>query len=163
MKRLIAGAAVVGIVMGGVASTHADGRGKRRVPLVLVVGAKSSIRNISLYDLRQLYGARVRQRRIVPLNRPARSRERIAFDRAVLELSPSEVGRYWVDREVRGQRGPPRAFARAGTIAKLVAKFPRAIGYMRADQMPKWVRAVAISGRAYTDPRYPLWVEVEGR
>ncbi|MCP4445809.1 MAG: hypothetical protein GY811_10770 [Myxococcales bacterium] len=42
----------------------------------------------------------------------------------------------------------------------LVARFPGAIGYMRADMMPSWVKAVPIGGKSHTDPGYPLYVRV---
>lgn len=75
-------------------------------------------------------------------------------------LSPSAVGRYWIDRNVRGQPGAPRSQTSSLQVAKIVARFPGAIGYMRADQMPDWVKAVPISGTSHLSPEYPLYVEV---
>ena len=71
-------------------------------------------------------------------------------------MSPDEVGRYWVDRKVRGQSGAPRSLPSPAHIAKVVAKFPHAIGYLPADQLTGDVQAVMVDGVSYTDTRYTI-------
>lgn len=131
-----------------------------RVAVVVIVGGKSTVTTISSRTLMTLYLARPIAD-LVALNLPVRSAERIAFDARILRMSPDEVGRYWVDQEVRGERTAPRALPDATTIVKLVAKFPTSIGYVRVDAVPKGVRIVKLDGKLPSDPDYPLWIEVE--
>ncbi len=152
--RLLCGAVVLAAV-----SPRAAAEPRTHVHIAVVVGANSEQRAISMRYLRRVYNGKTRSRAIIPLNRPAGSRVRATFDRAVLSLSPSEVGRYWVDRAVRGQRGPPRSFASARAILRLVARFPRAMGYVRADRVRGKVRVVAVDGKLPGQPGYPLVME----
>jgi len=139
---------------------HAHAEPPRRVAIVVIVGTKSTVTAISSRTLTSLYLARPTDD-LVPLNLPVRSAERIAFDARILKMTPNQVGRYWVDQEVRGERSAPRALGDATTIARLVIKFPSAIGYVRADAVPKGVRVVKLDGKLPSDPDYPLWIEVE--
>ncbi len=132
----------------------------RRVPLVVVVARDSKIDSMSLRELRRTFDGDNPSQSRRPFNRPARTQVRVAFDKKVLGLSPSAVGRYWIDRKVRGERGAPRSLSSSRHVAKIVARFPGAIGYMRADRMPGWVKAITISGKSYTDANNPLYVLV---
>lgn len=80
---------------------------------------------------------------IVPFNLPPREEERILFDRVVLRMDPDEVGRYWLDRRVRGGPPPPRQAPDALTAARLVARLEGAIGYGPLGQSVPDVRVVA--------------------
>jgi hypothetical protein len=60
----------------------------------------------------------------------------------LLGMSPDEVGRYWIDRKVRGQSAAPRSLPSAAHVAKVAAKFPGAIGYLPADQLTSDIQAV---------------------
>jgi len=93
---------------------------------------------------------------LTPFNASPNSPDRIGFDKAVLGMSPDEVGRFWVDRKVRGQSGAPRSLPSPAHVAKVAAKFPGAIGYLPADQMTSDIQAVAVDGVAYTDARYNI-------
>jgi ABC-type phosphate transport system substrate-binding protein len=68
--------------------------------------------------------------RVVPLNFPPRHEVRINFDRSVLQMSPDEVARYWIDRKIRGGNPPPKAVESAQLICRLVAKLPGSVGYV---------------------------------
>lgn len=69
---------------------------------------------------------------IIPFNLPPRSELRIEFDQAVLRMGPDEVGRYWLDRRVRGGAPPPRQAPDPVTLVRLVARLEGAIGYVPA-------------------------------
>jgi ABC-type phosphate transport system substrate-binding protein len=71
--------------------------------------------------------------RIIPLNLPARSGDRVHFDESVLGMDPDEVARYWIDRKVRGGDPPPKQVPSAALVARLVQKLPGAIGYVPAS------------------------------
>jgi hypothetical protein len=66
---------------------------------------------------------------IVPVNAPPGSEARIVFDRAVLQLDGDAVGRFWIDRRIRGLGLPPRHVADPGTIVRVVEKLVGAISY----------------------------------
>ena len=74
-------------------------------------------------------------------------------------MSPDEVGRYWVDRKVRGQSGAPRSLPSVTYVQKVVAKFPNAISYLPVDQLTADVQPVKLDGTAYTDSNYSLFSE----
>ncbi len=148
--------AVIGTTLSNSGAAMAD----RRVPVVIVVAKASKLESVTLRDLRRMFDGDNPSRTRRPFNWPARSQVRVAFDKKVLGLSPSAVGRYWIDRKVRGQRGAPRSLASSMQVAKVVARFPGAIGYMRADMMPSWVKPLKLGGKSFTDSDYPLFIRV---
>ena len=140
-------------------ATTSAAQSSKRVALVVVVAKDSNIKSMSLRDLRRVFDGDNPSRSQRPFNRPAKTDVRMAFDKKVLGLSPGAVGRYWIDRKIRGERGAPRSLTSSLQVAKIVARFPGAIGYMRADRLPSWVKAVPISGKKHTDAGYPLFIE----
>jgi hypothetical protein len=80
---------------------------------------------------------------IVPFNLPARSEGRMLFDRAVTRMDPDEVGRFWLDRRVRGGPPPPRQAPDPLTVVRLVARLEGAIGYAPLGVPLADVRVVA--------------------
>jgi hypothetical protein len=140
------------LALGG--SAFADGK-----KLVVVVAKGSSVTNISRSDLKRCFlGEPVSagDKNLVPFNAAVGTPERSGFDKAVLGMTPDEVGRFWVDRKVRGQSAAPRSLPSPAHIAKVAAKFPSAIGYLPADQLTSDIQAVSIDGVAYTDARYSV-------
>jgi hypothetical protein len=127
--------------------------------LVVVVAKGSAVTNISRGDLKHCFlgdqvsaGGKI----LVPFNAAIGSPERSGFDRSVLGMTPDEVGRFWVDRKVRGQGGAPRSLPSVAHIAKVTAKFPGAISYLPADQLTPEVQAVTVDGVAYSDATYNI-------
>ena len=136
-------------------AASAFAEGKR---LVVVVAKTSSITNVSRTDLKRAFtgdAISIGDRRLVPFNAEPNSDERAGFDLTVLAMTTDEVGRFWVDRKVRGQGGAPRSLP-AVHLAKVVAKFPGAISYLRIDQLTPDVKAIKVDGLAYDDSRYPI-------
>lgn len=126
--------------------------------LVVVVAKSSPITNISRLDLKRSFlgdAIVVSAVRLAPFNAEPNSNERAGFDLSVLGMSTDQIGRFWVDRKVRGQGTAPRAIP-AMHLVKVVAKFPGAISYVRVDQLTADVRPVKVDGLAHTDPRYSI-------
>jgi hypothetical protein len=139
-------------LLGG--SAHADGK-----KLVVVVAKGSSVTNISRSDLKRCFlgeAISVAGKALIPFNATPNSPDRRDFDKAVLGMTPDEVGKFWVDRKVRGQSAAPRSLPSHAHIAKVAAKFPGAIGYLPSDQLTADVQAVSVDGVAHTDPRYSI-------
>ena len=149
---MLVGAALV------VRSTPALADGQK---LVVVVAKGSKLTSISRSELKRCFlgdPITVGDKNLVPFNSEPSTPARTAFDQAVLGMSPSEVGRLWVDRKVRGQSSAPRSLPSVGHVVKVVAKFPNAISYVPADQLTSALQPVAIDGVAYTDERYAMKV-----
>lgn len=126
--------------------------------LVVVVAAKSPVTNVSRAALKRAFLGEplvVNETRLTPFNAEPQTAERRGFDESLLGMAADEVGRFWIDRKVRGQGAAPRSLPGA-QLAKVVAKFPGAIGYVRVDQLTPDVKPVKIDGVAYDDPRYGI-------
>jgi hypothetical protein len=144
------------IVMMLLLLTHVASADRRR--LVVVVAKSSPVTNVSRLDLKRSFLGEpidIGNVRLAPFNAEPNTDERIGFDLGVLGMSHDQSGRYWVDRKVRGQGGAPRSLP-AIHLAKVVAKFPGAISYLRIDQLTPDVRPVKVDGIAHDDPRYSI-------
>jgi len=140
------------VLRGG--SALADGK-----KLVVVVAKGSPVTNVSRGDLKRAFtgeSVSVAGKTLVPFNANPGTPERTGFDQAVLGMSPDEVGRYWVDRKVRGQSAAPRSLPSAAHIAKVAAKFPGAISYLPEDQITSDIQPVQVDGVPYTDGHYNI-------
>ena len=153
-KRTFLLVIVAGALALAASPAHADGK-----KLVVVVAKGSSLTSISKSDLKHCFlgdpisgGGRT----LVPFNANPGTPERAGFDKVVLGMSSDETGRFWVDRKVRGQSAAPRSLPSNAHVAKVVAKFPGAIGYLPEDQLTPDVQAVKVDGAAYTDARYSI-------
>jgi len=154
MKAIVT-SIVIGLCLLALVRT-ADADAKK---LVVVVAKGSSVTNLSREDLKRCFvgeSVSAGDRALVPFNMPPGSPERTGFDKVVLKMSPDEVGRFWVDRKVRGQSAAPRSLPTAAHVAKVAAKFPGAISYLTADQMTSDIQAVSVDGVSYTDARYNI-------
>lgn len=144
----------------GLALVALGGRARAEAKKLVVVVAKgSSLTNISRSDLKRCFlGEPISGggKPLVPFNAAPNTPERSGFDKAVLGMSPDEVGKFWIERKVRGQSAAPRSLPSAAHIAKVAAKFPGAISYLPADQMTSDIQAVAVDGVAHTDARYNI-------
>jgi len=126
--------------------------------LVVVVAKTSKVTNIARVDLKRAFlgdSISITDVRIVPFNAEPKTDQRAGFDRAILGMTPDQAGRFWIDRKVRGEGAAPRSLP-AVHLAKVIAKFPGAIGYLPIDQLTADVVPIKIDGVVYTDARYPL-------
>lgn len=80
---------------------------------------------------------------VIPLSFAAGTDARALFDRVVLRLAPDEVGRFWLDRRIRGLGLPPRQVPSASLMQQVVANLPGAIGYAPSQPGRIGVKVVA--------------------
>jgi ABC-type phosphate transport system substrate-binding protein len=87
--------------------------------------------------------------RIVAFNYAPNTELRETFDRQVLQMEPTRISRYWLDRMIRGESEVPRKVSTPDLMAKVIAKLPGSIGYVPAAAAGKDVRIVArvVNGR----------------
>lgn len=101
--------------------------------LDVFVHRTSAVTQLSAYQLEALF-TRTQTRwddgtAVIPLSYAAGADARVLFDRVVLRLGPDEVGRFWLDRRIRGLGTPPRQVPNATLMQQVVANLPGAIGY----------------------------------
>ncbi|WP_437744679.1 hypothetical protein WMF39_06505 [Sorangium sp. So ce1504] len=128
-------------------------------PLAIVVSKSFPAEGISFGDLKRAYmGSQVmvNGKLLVPVTYPRVAPERIAFDQAVLSMSPEEVGLYWIDRKIRGQPGPPKGVSNAATVVWIVGRVDGAIGFVRASAAGNDVKVLRVDGKLPRDPGYRL-------
>jgi hypothetical protein len=111
------------------AAPEADGA------IAVVVGNDSSVRDVTVDTLREVYLARRRVwpdgSRVIPVNLPTDSSVRDAFSKRVLGRAPRDLASYWNRRYFEGIR-PPLVLRSAGAVCAYVAVEPTAIGYLPA-------------------------------
>jgi hypothetical protein len=69
-------------------------------------------------------------------------------------MSPDEVGRYWVDRKIRGQSGPPKAVDSPEVMIRVVTKVDGAVGFVRPSAVAAGAKVLKIDGKFPKDPGY---------
>jgi ABC-type phosphate transport system substrate-binding protein len=80
---------------------------------------------------------------ILAFNLPAKSPIREQFDRVVLGMDPETIGKYWIDRRIRGGNPPPRTAPEATIVVRVVANSESAIGYAPTSVVDASVRVIA--------------------
>ncbi|MFO7177162.1 MAG: hypothetical protein DIU78_000555 [Pseudomonadota bacterium] len=132
----------------------------KKVHLAVVVAKDSPVSDLSFATLKRLYlGENVNApggKRLIPLNHAALSQDRIGFDRAVLGMSAEAVARYWIDRKIRGQSGPPKAVQPTDVLQRVVSHLDGAISYVRHEEVRPELKIVRIDGKAPGDPNYAI-------
>ncbi|MBN1609073.1 MAG: hypothetical protein JW940_20765 [Polyangiaceae bacterium] len=115
--------------------------------IVVIVGVRAGVQRLSPHELSSIFATQMRRwpdgRPIVALNLPPRTPLRVEFDQAVLRMDPDAVGRYWVDRRIRGGDSPPRVVPTPGLMARVVANLDGSIGYVPSSALIASVRVVA--------------------
>jgi hypothetical protein len=116
-------------------------------PLLVIVNSNSSVERISIYEVEALY-TRSRTRwsdgtPVYPFSFPSGTPARELFDRVVLRLNADQVGRFWLDRRIRGLGMPPKQVPTATLMQQIVANLPGAIGYLPATRTRPGTRIVA--------------------
>jgi hypothetical protein len=131
-----------------------------RLKLVVVVRKSSPLSDLSLRDLKRLYlGEYITDAdgtKLMALNHPAQSPDRVGFDQVVLKMKPDQIGRFWLDRKIRGQPPAPRSVAPRELLRKLVAATPGAVTYLREGEVDLELKAVTIDGKRPDAADYPL-------
>lgn len=128
--------------------------------LAVVVARNSTLRDLSLFELKKLYlGSNLTNpsgKRIVPLNQTTQSPERVAFDALVLGMSPQDAAKYWIDRKIRGQSGAPEGVGSDELLQRIVIQREHSVAYVRFEQLLDGVRVISIDGALPGDPGYSL-------
>lgn len=117
--------------------------------IAIIVRTSSTIRAIGLAELRAVYGSgatAIQGVQIVPINLAREDPTRQRFDRAVLNLEPSDVGRYWVDSRIRSGLREPRIVPNVVTVVRVVATLPNGIGYVPASTAQTALRGTKTIG-----------------
>lgn len=129
-------------------------------PLVMVVSTAVPVQDVSLAVLRRMFQGEATDyapgKRYIPVNQAPKTTTRTQFDRAVLGMTPDEVGRFWIDRRIRDQPGPPKIVPSLDLALRLVMSLPGAIAYMPAEMVNPKVRVLMIDGKRPGDAGYLL-------
>lgn len=128
--------------------------------IAVIVHPDNPLTRVSLAELRAML---LRQKDRWPngnpiriLNWEANSATRVAFDQAVLRLSPERVAAYWVDRRIRGLGTPPRSISSAQLIEGVVARNADFISYLPARELSPRVKVLIVAGFKPGDAHYPI-------
>jgi hypothetical protein len=116
-------------------------------PLIVIVNDKSPVDKVSGYEAEALF-TRTKTRwsngtPVHPFSFPAGTPAREQFDRVVLHLNPDQVGRFWLDRRIRGLGMPPKQVPSAALMLQIIANLQGAIGYVPGTRARPGVRIVA--------------------
>jgi hypothetical protein len=138
----------------------AEVRASSDAVLAVVVAPGSKLSNLDVADLKRVFTSeRVTDpsgNKLIPLNHPPRTVDRVGFDRVVLAMGPDEVGRFWVDRRIRGGSGPPRTVDSIATLRRVVQHLPGAIGYLRPNHLSAEVKAIRVNGKLPGEAGYSI-------
>lgn len=93
--------------------------------------------------------------RIAPFNYEPETALRVNFDRAVLQMESSEVAHFWIDRRIRGGGVSPRTLRTPTLMARVVAAWAGAIGYVPAGIPLAHVKIVARISKGNVLPEHP--------
>jgi hypothetical protein len=117
------------------------------VSLAVIVNPGSSVTALSFTELASIFTRATRTWKdgtaIRALNLQAGSLERIEFDRVILDMGPERSAQFWIDRQVRGEEGAPKAIAQADIVVSLVGTMNGALGYVPENKVDDKVRVVA--------------------
>lgn len=134
--------------------------GETKVRLALVTAPDNPLNDVTMHQLKRLYRSEVvtgpSGAPLVPFAQPTASQDRIGFDRTVLGLTPEDVARFWIDRKIRGQPGPPKVVTSSEVLQHLVRSMAGSLGYVRAGDVRASVKVLRVNGRAPDDSAYPL-------
>jgi ABC-type phosphate transport system substrate-binding protein len=117
------------------------------VSLDVFVNRSCAVERLDAHELEALF-TRMQTRwdngaPVIPFSFAAGSDARVLFDRSVLRLGPDEVGRFWLDRRIRGLGLPPKQVPSAALMQQVVANLTGAIGYAPSQPTRAGVKVVA--------------------
>jgi hypothetical protein len=125
-------------------------------PLLVIVHAASPVDKFSSYEIEALF-TRTKTRwsdgtPVHPFSFPAGTAPRELFDRVVLKLTGDQVGRFWLDRRIRGLGMPPKQVPTTTLMLQIVANLAGSVGYIPGLRAPPGVKVVAriVQGKVLT-------------
>jgi hypothetical protein len=104
-----------------------------RPKLIVIANPGLRARHVDVSELRDLFLRRsqtLQGQPSIPFNYPSGSQFRVLFDERVLNMSPDQVGRFWVDVRIRGGGRPPRTVPTPELMVRVVAELQGAVGYV---------------------------------
>lgn len=152
--RLTAALLLIAVAWPVTAITRAAGK-----PIVVVVAAASPVKDVDMALLRRAFEGAVAEvggKRLIPINHPAGTTLRVAFDKTVLGLNPEDVGKFWIDKRIRDEGSPPKMVPSPELAVRITASVPGALTYATQDMVNATVRVVTVGGKAPGTAGYPL-------
>lgn len=83
--------------------------------------------------------------RCIPIDQVGGSEIRAEFGRVVLEETPDEWKRYWMQQTMTGNARPPIALDSSDTVKKYLQKLRGAVAYIYLSEVDETVRVLSIS------------------
>lgn len=152
---------LIGILAAMATSTASDRvQADQKTRLAIVVAKSSPINGLSSHELKRLYLGSVitgpTGSTLIAVNHTKNSGVRLGFEQAVLRMDQDELGRYWIDRRIRGSSGPPKALPSSAHISRAVAANPSAVAYLLVSEVGPGLKAVPIDGKTVNGSDYPV-------
>lgn len=124
--------------------------------IVVVVNSANPISSMSKGQLSSIYKAKTTEfpggATAAVVNLPPDSQIRQDFDKAVLNMSPDEVKRYWIDVKIRSGGAAPPKLSNSAAVARHIARNPNGLGYLPESEA-KGLKVVArINGGSVAGP-----------
>jgi hypothetical protein len=131
-----------------------------KTALVIVTQKSSALVDLSMRELKRMYTSEPvtdpSGKQLIPLNHPVGAPVRVGFDQLVLKMDPDYVGRFWIDRKIRGQTGAPKAVPSVEVLRRAVATVAGTVTYLAASDVTADLKVVTVDGKRPTDADYPL-------
>jgi hypothetical protein len=139
------------------ASLQAAGQ---KVTLAIVVSKDSPLSAISSRELKRLYLSEIVSgpdgEKLIALNQASGAADRVGFERTVLGMDPDEVGRYWIDRKIRGRSGPPKTVTPLERLRRAIVHVNGTIGYLRVSEVEGDLKVLSVDAKKPGEKGYPL-------
>ena len=124
--------------------------------IVVVVNSANPISSLSKGQLSSLYKGKTTEfpngKTAEAVNLPADNSNRQDFDFAVLNMSPDEAKRFWIDMKIRSGAAAPPKLASSFAVAHFVATTASAIGYVPVSEARGLKIVARIVNRTVTAP-----------
>jgi len=134
-------------VVGAVPGTRTHALADTREDVVVLVHPSSRVSSLSGLMLEAIYTRSTTRwdngSTIVPFNLGSSDPVRHTFDRAILQLSPELVGRFWLDQRIRGLGAPPKQVPDIALMVRVIERLPGSIGYAPASRAGNTAKVVA--------------------
>jgi hypothetical protein len=144
--RILLAIALVALLLSG-APLPSSSRAEEDSQLDIIVHSGAPVTRMSAHEVEAVF-TRTQTRwgdgsPVHPFSFPTASETRQLFDRVALRLGPEEVGRFWLDRRIRGLGMPPRQVPTAALMVQVIASLVGSIGYAPSGRSSEGVRVVA--------------------
>jgi hypothetical protein len=127
-------------------------------PIAVVVGSKSTLRNLSMSELRRVYlGEAGRVDRVQGVEIVEFTPIRREFYERVLDMSEARFKRHWIGLLFAGEATvPPKEFSDVTELRDYLASNPKAISFVPLNQVSPALKIVSVDGFSPSSADYPL-------